>query len=342
MDTLMFQFKLSVTLGETEQALNLYQDIISQTDQYDLDDIIIVEKLSKNLIQNFKKEIEPLIKIKCHNSSKYSKNKSKKSKSKHLKEKEKEANNPIEDENSEMHSIFNSTRPTILKESETESQNEKKSTKKDIKNFDIENLDDKENKDNNNDIDNINEEDDVNVLQLYIKHIVDKNIFLLQQLMSSIDYIRPKLKNTKDLTSLALLNKISGKLYLTLFKYQDREKSLMLEKAIQYFQKIVTVFLNPKNDAMIREEESDIVIWYKIILSYCKFLIKGVKDYLRPMLICNSMIERIKKEKTNYIDDQGLLNDLDNILEKYEDFRNKYSDEGKKVVRVYNPEMKNL
>ena len=50
-ESLAYQFKISVTIGETEQPLLLYQKIYTRFEKFELEDIIILEKLSKNKFQ---------------------------------------------------------------------------------------------------------------------------------------------------------------------------------------------------------------------------------------------------------------------------------------------------
>ncbi len=330
-DILIYQFKISVVLGETERALCLYQNIFNQIDQFYLDDIIILNQLAKNIIKNFRSQIEPLIQLKKQKDEENSKNQ--KLVPKNNNNKDKNINSLYNDLKSKSYLNKSYNKNNIFNNSYNDTYNNENILNSEVvsinNNNNINNNKNENDNNKNNNSKEEKEEEEINLLQIYIKHTLDKNIILIQQLMTCLDYVKSKLK---DLTLLGIINKTLGKLYLTLFQYQDREKSSLLEKALRFYQKSIYIYLNQKNKILLKNDENNLVIWFKLVLSYCKFLVKGFKDYFRSG----------KKEKLKYLDKENMLIDLDKVLEKFENFRNQNLNNSDKVLKIYYPEYKNL
>ena len=107
---------------------------------------------------------------------------------------------------------------------------------------------------------------------------------------------------------------------------------------MQFFQKSISLYLIYKDN----KNEKEKLIWYRIVLSYCKFLINGMNDYYRPFLIALKTIIQMKENKNDNLDNEEYQNKLDCIIEKYEFFCEKYRKEYTNVLNTYYPELKQV
>lgn len=172
------------------------------------------------------------------------------------------------------------------------------------------------------------------VLDDYSRYLQKDSIELIKRLLVCLEVIIVKVT---EVPSKALCSKIIGKVNSFLSIYADGDCSNInrpnyLESALISYKQVLSFAIEQLNTLT--------ALRLRIILSYCKFISKYMKDYYRSMLLCMNIIEEIHTslaKSKNENEDEESNKSIQSILVKFKLFYDENINEYNKTVLKYFP-----